>query len=267
MSILISHESPLQLLCKSLDYNDFQYILPFFYKRYPKYKEFMDKYEGLKFCDNGLFEGETYTVQEQIQLIQETKCDIWIVQDTWNDATMTLKDAKYWMSLKNNGVLPQKLNLMVVIQGKTFSEMELLYQQCLDLGYRHFAFNHSSIAYQNEIISIDGELTKSKVGRIELIKRLWNKNIMKQNHYIHLLGSSDPTEFAYYNKALPGVVDSLDTSSPIIFGCNKIQYDDDNIHIKCKDKMEVFFDKELSSQQEDCILENIKIFKQIINGK
>ena len=266
MSILISHESPLQLLEKSLEYNDYQYILPYFYKRYPKYKEFMDNYDGMTICDNGLFEGETYTIQEQIQLIKDTKCTIYIVQDEWNDSLLTLKNAKYWMSLKNNGSLDEKLNLMVVIQGKTFGEMEILYQQCVDLGYKYFAFNHSSIAYQKEIESLDNELTKAKVGRINLIRRLWNKNIIKESHWIHLLGASDITEFSYYKQALPSVVDSIDTSNPIIKGIEKEIYKGDNMKIKSSSKMESYFDKELEDQQEFCIFENIKIFKNIVNG-
>lgn len=264
MSILISHESPLQLLEESLTYNDYQYILPIFYYKYPEYKEFMDKFEGMKILDNGIFEGAIPSIQELIQLIKESNPTIFIPVDEWNDSMITLKNAKYWMSLKKGGILPQKLNLMVVIQGKTFSEMELLYQQCIDLGYRHFAFNHSSIAYQNEIKSLDNELTKAKVGRIELIRRLWNKNIIKIDHYIHLLGASDITEFEYYNQALPGIVDSIDTSGPIIKAIEEGLYTEDNIKLKSINKLEKYFDKELTPSDKVCILENIKTFKELV---
>jgi hypothetical protein len=36
----ISHEVPLELLEWSKTTNDYEYILPYFYKRYPEYKEF-----------------------------------------------------------------------------------------------------------------------------------------------------------------------------------------------------------------------------------
>ncbi len=265
--ILISHESPLCLLEKSKEYNDFQYLLPFFYYRYPEYREFMNKYDGLLIADNGLFEGETYTIQEQIQLIKESNPTIYIVQDEWNDPVLTLKNAKYWMGLKTSGVLPLTLNLMVVLQGKTFGDIEILYQQCVDLGYRHFAFNHSSIAYQNEINSLEGELTKAKVGRIGLIRRLWNKNIIKSHHWIHLLGASDVSEFAYYRQGLPGIISSVDTSNPIIKGIEGELYSEETYNSKSQYKMEKYFDKELDSLQKDYILENVKIFKQLLNGK
>lgn len=267
MSILISHESPLQLLEKSLEYNDYQYILPFFYKRYPKYKEFMDNFQGMKILDNGLFEGETYTIQEQIQLIKDTNCTIYIVQDEWNNSTITAKNAKYWMGLKKSGVLDQKLNLLVVLQGKSFSEIELLYQQCVDLGYRHFAFNHSSISYENEIKGDYTKDTRAKVGRIQLIRQLWNKNIIKQDHWIHLLGATDITEFSYYNQALPGIINSIDTSSPIIKGIEDGLYTEENMKVKISTKMEEYFEDELSTGQEFRILENIKTFKNLVNNK
>lgn len=267
MSILISHETPLSMLEESNSYNDYQYLLPYFYYRYPKYREFMNKYSGMIIADNGLFEGETYTIQQQIELIKESKPTIYIVQDEWNDPLITLKNAKYWMGLKKSGVLPDTLNLMVVLQGKTFGEIEILYQQCVDLGYKHFAFNHSSIAYQNEINSLEGELIKAKVGRITLIKQLWNKNIIKQHHWIHLLGATDITEFSYYKQALPGIIDSIDTSSPIIKAIEEGLYTEENTKTKSKNKLEKYFEEEFDSVKKDCILKNIKRFKNIVNGK
>jgi len=265
MSILISHESPLCLLEESKKYNDYQYLLPYFYRRYPEYKKFMDGYQGLLIADNGLFEGETYTIQEQVQLIKETKCHVYIVQDSWNDSTTTLKDAKYWMGLKNSGVLEPKLNLMVVLQGKSFSEIELLYRHCTDLGYRHFAFNHASVAYQNEVGSVEDPILKSKIGRIKLIKKLWDEGVIKEQHWIHLLGATDVTEFHYYNQALPGVVNSVDTSSPIIKGIEDGLYNEDNMKTKSINKMEKYFEKDLDLKTLDCIFDNIKTFRKIIN--
>jgi hypothetical protein len=267
MNTLISHESPLCLLEESKNYNDYEYILPFFYQRYPEYKKYMDEYSGMKILDCGIFEGEIPTNQELIRIIKESKPTIFITPDAWNDWMITLKEAKYWMGLKNSGVLPLNLNLMVVIQGNAFGEMEILYQQCIDLGFRHFAFNHSSIAYQNEIKSLEGELTKAKVGRIELIRRLWNKTIIKQNHWIHLLGASDVSEFTYYRQGLPGIISSIDTSNPIIKGIECELYSEETYNKKSTNKMEKYFDKKLDSIQKDFIFENIKIFKKIVNGK
>jgi hypothetical protein len=267
MNPLISHESPLCLLEESKNYNDYEYVLPFFYHRYPKYKEFMNEYKGIVIADNGLFEGETYTIQEQIKFVKELNPTTYIVQDEWNDSILTLKNAKYWMGLKNSNILPDNLNLMVVLQGKTFGEIEILYQQCVDLGYKHFAFNHSSIAYQNEILGSEPPLTKSKIGRVNIIRRLWNKNIIKQNHWIHLLGASDITEFSFYRQALPGIINSIDSSNPIIKGIEEGLYTEENMKTKSNSKMEKYFDKNLDFQQKEHILNNINQFKKITNGR
>lgn len=265
MSILISHESPLPLLEKSLEYNDYQYILPYFYSRYHEYKKFMDDFHGMKILDNGLFEGEVPTISELINIIKESKPTIFIPVDEWNDSILTLKNAKYWMGLKKSGVLDPKLNLMVVLQGKSFSEIEQLYQQCVDLGYRHFAFNHSSIAYQNEVGSVEDPIEKARIGRIQLVRRMWNKNIIKEHHWVHLLGATDVTEFHYYNQALPGVVDSIDTSNPIIKGIEEGLYTEQNFKTKSKSKMEQFFDLDIDKECLGNILSNINCFRNIVN--
>jgi hypothetical protein len=251
------------MLEESKNYNDYEYILPYFYQRYPEYKKFMDNYEKFKILDNGIFEGEIPTIPELLEIINDSKPNIFIVPDTWNDWIITLKDAKYWMSLKTQSTLPENLNLMVVIQGTNFGEMEILYQQCVDLGYKYFAFNHSSITYQNEIKG-DNELENAKQGRIELIRRLWNKNIIKNNHYIHLLGASDINEFSYYKKGLPGIISSIDTSSPIVKGIEEGLYTEKNMKVKSKNKLEKYFEINLDSHQKDSILQNINQFRKIV---
>jgi hypothetical protein len=135
----------------------------------------------------------------------------------------------------NNHILPEKwlvdssiggkfkTKLMVVLQGKTVNEIHTLYQQCVDLGYTHFAFNHSSIVYQ-ELGGSENKLANQSVGRVLLIQYLLSQNVIKEHHYIHLLGASTPQEFTFYKDALPTLVNSVDTSNPIICGALGIKY-------------------------------------------
>jgi len=272
--IKISHESPLCLLEESLNYNDYQYVLPFFWDRFPKYKEFMLDYRKHKgsfiILDNGLFEGEVPTHQELINMIYQIKPDIFIVPDEWNDIDKTHVNAKYWMGLKRSGVLPEETELMVVLQGKTFSELKRLYIQCIDLGYNHFALNHSSVAYDSifgeDQESYNNELARKSSGRIQLVQELVDEKIMKPYHYIHLLGCSLPVEFLYYQPKLARYINSLDTSNPIIAGILEHKYISRiGLLDKPKQKMESFFDKNLESTQIDIILENINKFKILVN--
>lgn len=265
MSILISHETPLNLLPESSKYNDYEYILPYFYYRYEEYKKYMLNTDKFTILDNGLYEGETYSIQDQIKMVNEINPTIYIVEDAWNDSSQTYKNAKYWKGLKNSGVIPPHITLMVVLQGKTFGDIEVLYQQCLDLGYTAFSFNHSSVAYKHELeneFPLRSEY--SSIGRPKLIKRLLDKGIIKSNHYIHLLGATDINEFKIYNKEFKGIIDSLDTSGPILKALEGERYNDTNCIKKPINKMEKYFNMDISPKMKEDILFNINFFKKII---
>ena len=97
--------------------------------------------------------------------------------------------------------LPEGVELMAVCQGKTLGELISTYQVLFDLGYRHIAFNHSSAAYQDMFKhkgKMDDEkdiLNRQMFGRMEFIRQLVQKSIIKENVYHHLLGWSLPQEF------------------------------------------------------------------------
>lgn len=258
----ISHELPLSLLEYSIDWNDYEYCLPHLLDKHSDYRQhFLDSRERDRFIimDNGLFEGVTHTIQDLLEKIDLIKPDIFIVPDEWNDSTITAKNAKHWLQYK----MPMRTKLMVVLQGKTVSDIHLLYQQCVDLGYTHFAFNHSSIVYQ-ELGGSENTLANQSVGRVLLIQHLISQNVIKDHHYIHLLGASTPQEFTYYRDVQPNLVKSVDTSNPIICGALGIKYTDIGLLEKPKEKIEEFMEKDLSSQLEDIIF-NVNKFKEFCN--
>jgi hypothetical protein len=257
--IKISHELPLSLLEYSIDWNDYEYCLPHLLDKHSEYRQyFLDSRERDRFIimDNGLFEGVTHTTQDLLEKIDLIKPDIFIVPDEWNDSTITAKNAKHWLQYK----MPMRTKLMVVLQGKTVSDIHLLYQQCVDLGYTHFAFNHSSIVYQ-ELGGSENALANQSVGRVLLIQYLLQQKVIKDHHYIHLLGASTPQEFTFYRDAVPNLINSVDTSNPIICGALGIKYTETGLLEKPKEKIEEFMEKDLSSQLEDIIF-NVNKFKE-----
>lgn len=261
----ISHECPLSLLEQSLQFNDYQYLLPTLWYKYPEYKRFMLDYRkqpnSFIIADNGIFEGEVRSVQEQLDLINEIEPDIYIVPDEWNDSIITAKNAKYWKQF----TLPERTKLMVVLQGKTVNELHLLYHNCIDLGYTHFALNHSSVVYQ-ELGGSENKLANQSVGRVMLIEYFKTQNLLKDHHYIHLLGCSTPQEFTYYRDNHPNLINSVDTSNPIITGILGQRYTDRGLLTKPENKIEEFMEKDLAPQLED-ITFNINKFKEFCNGK
>jgi hypothetical protein len=259
----ISHEVPLCLLDKSLNFNDYQYVLPHLLDKHNKYKLFMLKYRNNEnsfiIMDNGLFEGVTHTNEDLIEKINLIKPDIFITPDKWNNSNDTYKNAKYWFNTVKLQ-LSNKTELMVVLQGKTIIDILTLYDKCVDLGFKHFAFNHSSEVYQR-MFNHPNKLVNQMMGRIELINMMKKQGHILDTHYIHLLGASLPQEFLYY-KGTNGIK-SVDTSSPIINGALGIIYEEYGLLTKPTNKIEEFFEENLEGQIGE-ITFNINKFRDFI---
>jgi hypothetical protein len=259
----ISHELPLDLMKYAYKWNDYDYCLPHLIDKYSEYKEFFyySRTHANRFIimDNGLFEGVTHTTEDLLEKINLVRPNIFIVPDAWNDANTTLVNAKSWMINYKAG-LPKGANLMAVCQGKDIGELITTYQTLVDLGYEHIAFNHSSIAYQNEYTGMD-HLKASMYGRMEFIRRLVQSGAIRKSHYHHLLGCSLPQEFMSYSDWK--FIKSVDTSNPILVGAEGIRYADSGLTFKPKEKLEHYFEKDLSGQIEDIIF-NVNRFRSFI---
>jgi hypothetical protein len=184
---------------------------------------------------------------------------VFIVPDAWNDSALTLVNAKSWM-MNYKSQLPEGVELMAVCQGKTISDLMATYQTLLDLGYKHIAFNHSSIAYQ-EMYPENKGLKASMYGRMEFIRRLVATNTIDKSAYHHLLGCSLPQEFLAYKDWT--FIKSGDTSNPILVGAEGVRYGEGGIDWKPKEKLEFYLEQDLGGKIED-IKFNVQKFKQFI---
>ena len=257
----ISHELPLALMSYAYEWNDYDYCLPHLIDQYDQYRLFFQKSRLDKrfiIMDNGLFEGVTHTTEDLIEKINLVRPNIFIVPDEWNDSNATLRNAKSWMINYKQG-LPEGVELMAVCQGKDLLELMTTYQTLLDLGYTHIAFNHSSIAYQS--LGHEDHLKNSMYGRMEFIRRLVEKDIIRKTVYHHLLGCSLPQEFMAYKDWK--FIKSVDTSNPILVGAEGERYSDNGITWKPKNKLEHYFEMDLSERLDD-IKFNVDKFKQYI---
>lgn len=261
----ISHELTLGLMHYGYEWNDYDYMLPHLTDQYEQYKLYFQKAKQdgrFIICDNGLFEGVKHTTEDLLNKITTFTPDIFIVPDEWNDSAATLRNAKEWM---NNYKLdlPEDVELMAVCQGKTLNELTTTYQILLDLGYRHIAFNHSSIAYQ-EMYSVIGSrkpLYASMYGRMGFIRHLVQKDIINKSVYHHLLGCSLPQEYMCYKDW--DFIKSGDTSNPILVGAEGVRYENNGIEWKPKEKLEHYFEKDLSDRLDDIIF-NVNKFKEFL---
>ena len=260
--MLVSHELPLSLMDKGYEWNDYDYLLPIFLDRYEQYKLYFQKARKdnrFIIMDNSLFEGYTHTTEDLLSKIELIQPDIFIVPDEWNDSNATLRNAKHWMINYKNRV-PENTQFMAVCQGKTLGELVITYQTLVDLGYKHIAFNHSSIAY-TEFYPNHKPLYAQMLGRIELIRMLVEKDIVRKGLYHHLLGCSLPQEMMAYSDFK--WIKSVDTSNPIIVGSEGVRYGDNGIDYKPKTKIEQLFEVDLSERMDD-IKFNINKFKSYV---
>ena len=265
----VSHELPLGLMKFAYKWNDYDYCLPHLIDKYTEYKEFFEysrTHGRFIIMDNGLFEGVTHTTEDLISKIELVRPNIFVVPDEWNDSAATLRNAKSWMINYKEG-LPEGVNLMAVCQGKDMTELITTYQTLIDLGYTHIAFNHSSIAYQEYFYSATGgdtnytPLEMAMYGRMEFIRRLVERGIIRRDVYHHLLGCSLPQEFMSYDDWK--FIQSVDTSNPILVGAEGKRYADNGIDWKPKEKLEYYFEKNLDDKLEDIIF-NLNKFKSFI---
>jgi hypothetical protein len=258
----ISHELPLGLMKFAYKWNDYDYCLPHLIDKYAEYKEFFEysrSHGRFIIMDNGLFEGVLHTTEDLLNKIELIRPNVFIVPDAWNDANTTLVNAKSWViNFKEN--LPEGVNLMAVCQGQDMTELITTYQTLIDLGYTHIAFNHSSVAYQKEYDGMN-HLKAAMYGRMEFIRKLVAGSSIRKDVYHHLLGCSLPQEFMSYKDW--GFIKSVDTSNPILVGAEGKRYNDSGLTWKPKEKLEHYFEKDLSGQIEDIIF-NVNRFRSFI---
>ena len=260
----VSHELPLDLMKFAYKWNDYDYCLPHLIDKYIQYREFFEysrTHNRFIIMDNGLFEGVTHTTEDLISKIELIQPNVFIVPDAWNDANATLVNAKSWMINYKEG-LPERTNLMAVCQGKDMTELMTTYQTLIDLGYTHIAFNHSSIAYQQEYTGMNS-LKAAMYGRMEFIRKLVAGGIIRRDVYHHLLGCSLPQEFMSYDDW--DFIKSVDTSNPILVGAEGERYTNSGMTWKPKEKLEHYFEMNLDSKLEDIIF-NVNKFRSFIKG-
>lgn len=254
----VSHEVPLCLLDESVTFNDFHYLLPHYYEKYPKYRDFYIKNkDGGIILDNGLFEGGVLPDETLLKIITEVQPNIFIAPDAWNDSKKTYEFAKEWY----DKFYKNPTDLMVVLQGTNYAEIENLMIDCLKLGIKHFALNHSSIAYQ-KMFPNSNSLISGMMGRILIFQKLIEDDIFDdfKNCYIHFLGVNLPQEVMLLGD-LKKHINSLDTSNPVISGAMGWEYSDLGLLNKPKEKIEFYMEKSLALKDKDLIFKNIFKFR------
>lgn len=262
MSILISHESPIQLLNQSRKYNDYDYCLVHLLEKYPEYALFFKQslLMGREvLLDNSIFElGHAFDPEKYIEVVRDMNPTFYIVPDTLEDSEKTIEQYKNW----NSTYLTNSMRIGVV-QGKTYKELT----DCYKFMSEHADYIAISFDYSYYLLtSIETDKIYAYAdGRHRFIRQLIADNIWNWNKPHHLLGAGQILEFSKYRDIKN--IRSLDTSSPIMAGIHNHQFIEKiGNRWKPKDMLANNLEIDLTTDQLDLISHNIKVFRDIVSN-
>ena len=172
----------------------------------------------------------------------------------------TIANAEKWMDIG----IPPVTKKVAVVQAKSFEEAVACYVSLKYIGYQKIAFSYGA-QYYNDLFPHPNKFVGKMMGRIMAIHKMWDMGIIKSTDRIHLLGCALPQEFAYYKKLMGlGVIESLDTSNPIIHGLKGIKYKHYGLKEKDPTKIDNLEEIELTSDVLYDINHNLTKFKQFL---
>ncbi len=266
--VKVSHELPINLLYKSFEWNDYEYCLPHLMDNKDDWEDiyrdhfFQAKKDGKYIImDNSLHElGEAYDKDRLMHWLYELKPDEFVVPDVWENQIATIANAKNWMDIG----IPSMTKKVAVVQAKSFEEAVACYVSLRLIGYEKIAFSYGA-QYYNDLFPHPNKFVGKMMGRIMTIHKMWDMGIIKPTDKIHLLGCALPQEFAYYKKLMDlGIIESLDTSNPIIHGLKGIKYEHYGLKEKDPTKIDQLEEVKLTSDVLYNINHNLIKFKQFL---
>lgn len=263
--MLVSHESPLQLLEESKSYNDYDYCLVHLLSKYPEYlKFFKDSVKSGRrvLLDNSLFElKEAFRPDLFASWVDALRPFEYVVPDVYTDADATIANFESW--LKNYGDLPGRK--IGVVHGKSYMD----YVKC----YKYMTSHADKIAFSFDNPFLESIGYSDREGhtrwhilaeaRQRLIGQLILDNIWDNTMPHHLLGCSLPQEFLPYGMLCN--IESIDTSNPVVAGIMGIPYGPDGLHDKVTILLADLIEANLSDNEIELIYQNIEMFRKINN--
>jgi hypothetical protein len=210
--------------------------------------------------DNSLHElGVPYSKGRMLSIIEDIKPDEFIVPDAWEDATLSMRQAKEWSFIE----LPEGVEKVAVVQGKSFDEVVKCYQTYKWLGYNKIAFSYGA-SYYNDIFPHRNKDVGKALGRQLVISKMVNMDLIGNTDRIHLLGCSLPQEFLYYKDVKQ--IESIDTSNPVMAAFDGVTYHPNcGLDFKPKTKIDDVMNSPYDEQIAEKIDYNTTYFK-LLNG-
>lgn len=264
----ISHESPLSLLERSRQYNDYDYALVHLFEEKPEYYNFF--VESLKqgrkvILDNSIFElGTSFDSGKYFEWINKLKPTEYIIPDVLEDTLGTMDNALEWKE-KYWGETPKSSKCIGVVQGRTYEDIVNCYQyldEVINVDKIAISFDYS---YYLEVCPHPNKWMGYTVGRVQTLTRLLKDGIINKDKPHHLLGCALPIEFMFYRCGF-NWIDTIDTSSPIVHGLLGLDYEYGGLVNKQSIKLVDLLHAIPSVDQMNIVYKNIKYFSSYVKG-
>jgi hypothetical protein len=262
--MLVSHESPLCLLEKSREYNDYDYALVHLFQTEFNYFDFF--VESLKqgrkvILDNSVFElGEAFDSKLFAQYVEALKPTEYIIPDVLENAHHTIYKAACFK--RDHPNLPGKS--IGVVQGKTYEDLLLCYKTLDQLGVDKIAISFD-YSYYREVCNHPNKWMAFTLGRVQTLTRMLNEGIINKNKPHHLLGCALPIEFLFYREGFEWI-ETMDTSSPVVHGLLNILYEPGGLVNKQSIKLVDLLHSNPTPEQIKLIEANVTLFRSYVNG-
>jgi len=259
--MLVSHESPISILDKSVNYNDYDYALVHLFETHPDYYQFFKDSiaKGREvLLDNSIFElGESFDSDKFAKYAKELKPSYYIVPDVLEDGYATIKSFHDFVNK-----YPDLPGLKIgAVQGKTYDEIVDCY------NYMSENADYIAISFDFSYYIVTGK-GKTKLerwcdGRRRLIEQLKRDGVWNDQKPHHLLGCSLAKEFKNYidDKSIR----SVDTSNPVVAGIKELRYTGDlGLNEKPSIMLADLIDHKVTDTEWENIDYNVNSFKKII---
>jgi len=267
MKLLVSHESPIQLLEDSIDYNDYQYALVHLLDQNEAYRKWFTtvnmRYGAEVLLDNSIFElGTAFDSAQYASWIYKLQPNYYIVPDVLESSAGTIDSFSKFTSTYN--AIHNSISKIGVVQGNTWTDLVRCYRYMSEnADYIAISFNYS---YYETTGYGDNKLTKWCSGRQRFIQQLIDEGIWNWSKPHHLLGASLAREFRYYVVKNIHNIRSCDTSNPIVAALKGLRYNGDlGLTEKPTTLLADLINAPVDNDIHELAMYNTAQFKRIIN--
>jgi hypothetical protein len=159
--------------------------------------------------DNGAFEGDLFSVEDLVRLVEELKPHEVVLPDVIGDSKATVIGSKACLNRLGGNIVVQ-----VCPQGSTFSEWVDCYRELSELpGVSCIGLSYIWTLEDPMPWDFFGPMNPMEAARLRSIHHLVGTGYLKRGIPHHLLGLSDPRALRWY--AMYPFIRSIDTSFPI----------------------------------------------------